>query len=349
MLYNRDHTVMQYCNGINWISMDASKSGGSDNLGDHTATQDLDMAAYKIRNAAIPTSSTDVTNKAYVDAAVAGASGGEGGGGGVTCYYTSSTVCSSGFVPMLGTYNSGSATHYICCSGTQTWGNFSNVTNAVTDKVITSNTIIPGGFVNVREVNISGDGGPQISIGGGAWTTSGNIYPGQTLQARLTSANTINTFRSASVNIGSLISVWTVNTGGDTPINFAFPNSIGVVAPNQIVESTTITPSGYYTPVPISVSGDSTAQISINGGSWVTSSTIKPAETLAVRVTNGTKLSRKDITVSINGKNSSPWTVVAAASNPNLLKAILYQDKVYGISLGQAYFKSDNMEGGTRN
>ncbi len=74
MLYNRDHTVMQYCNGTNWVSMDASRAGGgSDNLGDHTATKDLDMTTHKIVNAAIPTSSADVTNKAYVDAAVASA------------------------------------------------------------------------------------------------------------------------------------------------------------------------------------------------------------------------------------------------------------------------------------
>ncbi|PZO84113.1 MAG: hypothetical protein DI626_08565 [Micavibrio aeruginosavorus] len=76
MLYNRDHTVMQYCNGMKWISMDASRAGGgADNLGDHTATEDLNMATHKIINAAIPTASADVTNKAYVDAAVASAAG----------------------------------------------------------------------------------------------------------------------------------------------------------------------------------------------------------------------------------------------------------------------------------
>ncbi len=79
MLYNRDHTVMQYCNGTNWISMDASRSGGADNLGNHTATKDLDMADFKVINAAIPTSSADLTNKAYVDAAVASAAGAGGG------------------------------------------------------------------------------------------------------------------------------------------------------------------------------------------------------------------------------------------------------------------------------
>ncbi|PZO87322.1 MAG: hypothetical protein DI626_04295, partial [Micavibrio aeruginosavorus] len=82
MLYNRDHTVMQYCNGTDWIGMGGG-GAAADNLGDHTATKDLDMATFKLKNVAIPTSSADGVNKAYVDAAVAAAaSGGDSEGSG---------------------------------------------------------------------------------------------------------------------------------------------------------------------------------------------------------------------------------------------------------------------------
>ncbi len=80
MLYNRDHTVMQYCNGTDWIGMGGG-GAAADNLGDHTATKDLDMATFKLKNVAIPTSSADGVNKAYVDAAVAAAASGSGESG----------------------------------------------------------------------------------------------------------------------------------------------------------------------------------------------------------------------------------------------------------------------------
>ncbi len=124
MLYNRDHTVMQYCNGTNWISMDASRAGGgADNLGNHTATKDLDMASFKVKNAAIPTASADLTNKAYVDAAVASAAGSGGGNTGTTCMYFSTSnnsACPAGwsqagadqsYFPVTG------LPHRVCCMG----------------------------------------------------------------------------------------------------------------------------------------------------------------------------------------------------------------------------------------
>jgi len=47
-------------------------SGGGDNLGNHTATQNLNMNNRKVTRVATPTSGTDAANKAYVDARVGG-------------------------------------------------------------------------------------------------------------------------------------------------------------------------------------------------------------------------------------------------------------------------------------
>ena len=52
--------------------VDAATSGGGDNLGNHTATQALNMNSQKIINLATPTANTDAATKAYVDASSAG-------------------------------------------------------------------------------------------------------------------------------------------------------------------------------------------------------------------------------------------------------------------------------------
>jgi hypothetical protein len=49
--YNTTYSVMQFCNGTNWVNMGAM-GGGADNLGDHTATQALNMGGYGITSAA---------------------------------------------------------------------------------------------------------------------------------------------------------------------------------------------------------------------------------------------------------------------------------------------------------
>ena len=47
-IYNADHSTMQFCDGTNWIAM--TGGAGADNLGNHTATADLDMGTNSITN-----------------------------------------------------------------------------------------------------------------------------------------------------------------------------------------------------------------------------------------------------------------------------------------------------------
>lgn len=57
MTYSTSANVMAYCDGTNWISMAGGVSltvntsgGGADNLGNHTATQDLNMSGYSVNS-----------------------------------------------------------------------------------------------------------------------------------------------------------------------------------------------------------------------------------------------------------------------------------------------------------
>lgn len=70
-IFNDTYKVMQFCNGTEWHSMDASAiEGGLDNLGDHTATQNIDVSNNKITNLSNPTNNNDAANKSYVDTIV---------------------------------------------------------------------------------------------------------------------------------------------------------------------------------------------------------------------------------------------------------------------------------------
>lgn len=99
---------MFYCNGTNWIESGApvgamtngkwcrgtgtqivcdqdEPAGGGDNLGNHTATSNLNMGTRKITNLGAPTVNADATTKKYVDdiatAIIDLITGGGGGGG----------------------------------------------------------------------------------------------------------------------------------------------------------------------------------------------------------------------------------------------------------------------------
>jgi len=81
--------------GVTWTELtgipgdiaDGDDVGAGDNLGNHIATQDLNLDYNKITNLNPPTSNRDAATKAYVDA--------QAGGGG--CYWDHDSACPSGF------------------------------------------------------------------------------------------------------------------------------------------------------------------------------------------------------------------------------------------------------------
>lgn len=100
---------------------------------------------------------------------------------------------------------------------------FTDVTGAAVNTLTTSNTITISGISSGTAVSVSGAGSPQISINGGAWGTSGTITNGQTLRVRLTAAATINTARTATVDVGGVTDVWSVTTITCIPDNVTAP------------------------------------------------------------------------------------------------------------------------------
>lgn len=192
---------------------------------------------------------------------------------------------------------------------------FADETNAALNTLITSAAITPAGYLAPASVSVTGGGSPQISINGGAWVTSGTIAPGQTIAVRLTSAGAVATNVSATVSIGGVSDVWNVMTAGadTTPDAFSFTDQTNV-ARSTLITSNTITINGINTTTPVSVTGTG-AQISINGGGWITSGTITNGQTLGVRLTSsGSFNTAMTATVNVGGV-TDVWSVTTLAAD----------------------------------
>lgn len=214
----------------------------------------------------------------------------------------SSIRCGDNILGIVGTYGFGSASNFT----------FSNVTNAALSTLTTAPVItisgIPAGCP--AEVAVSGQGTPQISIAGGAWGTSGVITNGQTLAVRLTSSPTLATAHAATISIGSTDSVWTVTTipPDTTPNAFTFTDQTNV-AQNALISSNSVTIAGINTGTPVSVSGEGSPQISINGGAWSTSGTIQNGQTLQVRLTSSAAAGTSSLATVDVGGITTQWSV----------------------------------------
>ncbi|MCD8498207.1 MAG: hypothetical protein LRZ85_09190 [Alphaproteobacteria bacterium] len=192
---------------------------------------------------------------------------------------------------------------------------FTDVTNAPVGTMITSNIVTVSGIASALGVNVSGGGYPQFSIDGGPWTTSSTIQNGQTLQLRLSSSAYGSTTHSASLSVGTFQSAWNVTTvavADTTPDAFSFTDQTGV-AVSTLTTSNSVTINGIAAAANVSVSGDGSPEIRINGGSWVTSGTINNGETLEVRLTSAAANSTAYTAVVNVGGVTDNWSVTTVA------------------------------------
>lgn len=164
-------------------------------------------------------------------------------------------------------------------------------------------------------ISISGTGTPEYRINGGAWTSAtGWVGAGSTVEVRLTSAATAGTDHTATLSVGTTTSAYTVRTTDDTtPDAFTVAAATGV-SPDSVAVSAPFTITGVSASVPISVSGDGSPQLSLDGGvTWVSNGTVDPNGSVLVRLTSAAAYeATRNATIDVNGETSS-WSVTTGA------------------------------------
>jgi hypothetical protein len=155
---------------------------------------------------------------------------------------------------------------------------------------VTSEMVTLLGFLGTLELSISTDHGAEFSIDDGAWqTTPVTVQAGDALRIRHTSSANIGEGTETTVRVGlangasETLSVFrTVTSAPDTVVDpFAFGERVAV-APNTLIESDCITPTGFN--LPVSVVAGPGAEYRIHGGAWTSATgVLEPEQTLQTR------------------------------------------------------------------
>ncbi|MCD8498206.1 MAG: hypothetical protein LRZ85_09185 [Alphaproteobacteria bacterium] len=318
MVYNTNLKTMQFCNGTSWVSMVGGiSSSNSEFLSTKWETVDLSDTAnfdtlceYRFQIGAswhrpvVVTISTLLFDAPIADwkfGAIEATSKDE------YWYRNDGNIATTS-----GTPAPVAAMQKNCLDDVEPDAfTFNDVTNATQDTVITSNTVTITGINMPVTVSISGaEGTPELSINGGPWVTSGMIVSGQTLQLRVTSGTGFSNIRTSVMSIGSASAEWNVTTeaADGAPDAFTFTDLTGQ-AFNTLLTSNTVTITGINAGTPVSVSGDGSPEISINGGVWVTSGTIEDGQSLQIRLTSGNAYAVTRVATVDVGGITDGWSV----------------------------------------
>ena len=133
-------------------------------------------------------------------------------------------------------------TSWVCGTGGGGGGGGSGGTLTLTDlgnqpwnRVSTTSSVVTGTTGSVT-ISIAGEGGPELRVDAGAWTTSTMVNNGQNVSVQLTAANAAHTTRTATVTIDGNDFEWTVTTGSGncvTPWGANVTNGANVWAYNH--------------------------------------------------------------------------------------------------------------------
>lgn|GEM_PF-1665236 len=179
------------------------------------------------------------------------------------------------------------------CTGT-TWievgaapaasGVFTPVTNADLEQVYTSNAVALSGFFGIRTATATN--GATIIVNGVSQGSSANVESGNTVALRMTSSATFNTAKSTTLNLSSYSQTWTTTTKPQdtTPNTFSF-NNLSNQELDTFVTSNSVTVSGFDGPLTASVSGQGNPQIRVGSGTWGSSVSVNPGQSLQLKTT----------------------------------------------------------------
>lgn len=161
------------------------------------------------------------------------------------------------------------------------------VTDAPASSLAQSSATISG-IEAAAVVTISGEGSPAFSTDGGSnWTDvsgSGFVENEGTILVRLTSG-TFDATRTATLTVGEVEATFSVTTEAQDTTPDAFSFASALAAGGTISTSDPVTLSGFTGSVPISVSGDASAEYRIGTGAWADApGTVSAGQEVRVRL-----------------------------------------------------------------
>jgi hypothetical protein len=197
---------------------------------------------------------------------------------------------------------------------------------------VTSAAVKLTGFDTATGISVSGaSGSPKISLDGGStWVTSGSIQPNGSFEVSLLTPNTQGTPTTATVTAGGVSATWTVTTENMTPSAFSIP-AVNNADPSVLVSSPAVELTGFDTATAISVSGQGSPQISLDGTIWVTSGTIRPNTSFTVRLTSPSSYSTAMTATVTAGGVAANFTVTTVTTPASISYSASLNSLVAGI------------------
>ena len=164
---------------------------------------------------------------------------------------------------------------------------FTDVSNVSRSTTQTSNTITVAGLSTGTSVVVSIIGGTYSKNSGSYTSSTGTASNGDTFSVRHTSSSGFLTNTDTQLTIGGISDTFRSTTLAQdtTPNNYTFNNATDAGV-STLVLSNVQTITGITGNVSVSVSGQGTPKISINGGTFISSGTIQNNQTLQVRLTS---------------------------------------------------------------
>lgn len=201
---------------------------------------------------------------------------------------------------------------------------FPPITGATVGTEQLSDTVTVAGLLasTPLQISVSGDTGAAYSINSNPFTTAtGNVSNGDRVQARVNASAATSTTTRATITLGRTSTVFSVTTlVPDTSVDAFTFAAVSSAVPGSVQTSAPVLVSGINQPVSISVSGDTGAAYSVNGGPFTaTAGTVSNGASVRVRVNAPAALnSSSQVTLMVSAASAAFAVDTNADSTPNV-------------------------------
>lgn len=191
------------------------------------------------------------------------------------------------------------------------------VTDAEPGEVVTSAPFTVSGLEAPSLATVTGDGSPQLILNGDV-EGAGFTHPvdnGDELEVRLTASEEFGATRTAVIEIAGAEGIFTVTTraAASAPDGFAFAPATGVEL-GEDVTSNAVTVSGLEAPAMLSVTGEGSPRLVVNGSEVDSPAEVDNGDEVQVRVTASGEFDTSVTATATLGEETADFVVTTRAA-----------------------------------